>query len=141
MDEDLARARIDKAFETYEQVFEKFFLTRLIDLSYEYGENSCKITFPVADFLFNPQGSLHGGVIATVVDISMGHLVKKVTGKGGATIEMKLNYMRPITGGTVTCEGRFLRQGRTMSVLESNMWSEDGKLCVHATSTYLMPKA
>ena len=37
--------------------------------------------------MFNPQGALHGGVIATVMDISMGHLLNHVDGPG-STVEM-----------------------------------------------------
>jgi len=44
--------------------------------------------------------------MATVMDISMGYLVHKVTGPG-ATVEMKVQVMRPISEGIVTCEGRY----------------------------------
>ena len=98
----------------------------------------CRVTFPVADVLRNPQGSLHGGVMASAMDISMGHLVAKVAGPG-ATIEMKIQFMRPVMGGTVTCEGRFTRRGRSMSFMESRLYSEDGKLAALATATWKMP--
>lgn len=76
--------------------------------------------------------------MATAMDISMGHLVNKVAGPG-ATIEMKVQFMRPVIEGTVTCEGRFTRRGRTMSFMESRLFGPDGKLAALATATWKMP--
>ena len=148
IDEGAARARFDKALDEYAQAFETFFLARLLDLGFAYlpedaadeDKQLCRITFPAEDFLFNPQGSLHGGTIATVMDISMGHLINKVAG-AGATIEMKIQYMRPVTSGLVTVEGRFVRRGRNLSFLESKLLDAEDQLCAMATATWKMPRA
>ncbi len=71
--------------------------------------------------LKNPQGTLHGGIIATVMDISMGHLLHKTVGIG-ATIEMKIQYLRPVREGKVTCEGRFIKKGRRLSLWKAACW-------------------
>ncbi|SMX44494.1 PaaI family thioesterase [Maliponia aquimaris] len=146
VDEGEARARFETALSDHEQAFERFFLARFLDLSFAYlpaeaadaDKEVCRVKFPVSDVLRNPQGSLHGGVMASAMDISMGHLVAKVAGPG-ATIEMKIQFMRPVMGGTVTCEGRFTRRGRSMSFMESRLYSEDGKLAALATATWKMP--
>lgn len=139
MNEDRTRARFESALATYRQEFETFFLARLLDLGFEYEEELCRIRFPVEEFLFNPQGSLHGGAIATVMDISMGHLLKHVTGTAGATLEMKVQYLRPLTSGAARCEGRLLRRGRALCFLESRMFDESGELAAMATSTWKLP--
>jgi uncharacterized protein (TIGR00369 family) len=72
------------------------------------------------------------------MDISMGHLVAKVAGPG-ATIEMKVQFMRPVTAGTVTVEGSFTRRGRSLAFMESRLFSADGKLAALATATWKMP--
>ncbi|UUX50665.1 PaaI family thioesterase [Nisaea acidiphila] len=141
MDETRARARFESALADYRQEFETFFLARLLDLGFEYEEELCRVRFPVEEFLFNPQGSLHGGAIATVMDISMGHLLKHMTGTGGATLEMKVQYLRPLTSGTACCEGRVLRRGRSLCFLESRLFDENGKLAAVATSTWKLPSA
>ncbi|WP_349369292.1 PaaI family thioesterase [Salinarimonas sp.] len=140
-----ARAHLERVLEGHAQDFETFFLARFVGLSFAYlpeeapdaEKEACRITFPVTEMLRNPQGSLHGGVMATAMDISMGHLVKKVAG-AGATIEMKIQYMRPVVAGTVTCEGRFTRRGRSLSFMESRLMGEDGKLAALATATWKM---
>ena len=99
-----------------------------------------KITFEVNEMLMNPQGSLHGGVMAAVMDISMGHLLYKTAGMG-ATIEMKIQYLRPLGQGVVTCEGCFIKKGRSLSFMESRLSGSDGKLAAIATATWKMPDA
>jgi uncharacterized protein (TIGR00369 family) len=146
IDVDQASARLTKALDDHEQAFEKFFLARFLDLSFAYlpedaadgDKQVCRVTFPVHDMLKNPQGVLHGGIMATAMDVSMGHLIAKVAGPA-ATIEMKVTYMRPVTAGTVTVEGSFVRRGRTLSFMESKFYGEDGKLAAHATATWKMP--
>jgi uncharacterized protein (TIGR00369 family) len=65
-------------------------------------------------------------------------LIKHTTGVAGATLEMKNQYMRPLTKGPARCEGRFIRQGRSISFLEARVWNADDKLSAHATSTWKM---
>lgn len=136
MDKIGARRAFDAAIETHRPEFGNFFLARLLDLEISYSEGCCQIAFPVRDFLFNPQGTLHGGIIATIMDISMGHLLQHVTGAGGATLEMKLQYLRPLQPPSARCEGRFLKRGRNIAFLESRMWDADDRLAAHATSTW-----
>lgn len=136
MDEQVATAAFEKAIKTQKPAFEEFFLARLLDLRFEYPEGQCIVTFDVKDFMFNPQGSLHGGIIATVMDISMGHLLKKVQG-AGATLEMKTQYMKAVRQGTLRCCGEFSRQGRSVSFLKSTMTDGDGAVIALATATWM----
>lgn len=93
------------------------------------------MTFEAVPPLFNPQGSLHGGVLATAMDISMGHLLERTSG-AGATLEMKVQYLAPVTGGVVRCEGSFLKRGRKLAFLQSEARSATGELVAHATATW-----
>ena len=138
MDEKTARARFENALGTYRQDFGTFFIAKLMGLEISYPDDYCLVEFPVADFLFNPQGSYHGGMLATVMDISMGHLINHTVGVPGMTLEMKNQYLRPLIKGPARCEGRFIRQGRSISFLESRIWDGDDKLSAHATSTWKM---
>jgi uncharacterized protein (TIGR00369 family) len=136
MDEAAARGAFDEALRTYEQDFGKFFLARLFGMHFEYLDDACKVSFDLKDFMFNPQGSLHGGVIAFVLDISMGHLLREKSG-AGTTLEMKVQYIRAAKAGRLTATGRFLRRGRSISYLKSELVDENGDLVAHATSTWM----
>lgn len=146
LDEAAAREHFDTALHDHAQAFETFFFARFLGLSFEYlpaeaadtDKEVCRLTFDLNDMLRNPQGTLHGGAMASAMDISMGHLVNKVAGPG-ATIELKVQFMRPVTTGPVTCEGRFTKRGRSMSFMESRLMGPDGKLAALATATWKMP--
>lgn len=141
-----AQARLARALDDHEQAFERFFFARFLDLGFTYlpeaapdsAKEVCRVTCPVTDMVKNPQGVLHGGVMCSVMDISMGHLVAKVAGPG-ATIEMKVQFMRPVAEGAVTAEGRFTRRGRSLSFMESKLYEQGGALVAHATATWKMP--
>lgn len=135
MDELAARRAFDNAIETYEQDFGKFFLARLYGLELEYSDDECRITFELKDFMFNPQGGLHGGVIAFVMDISMGHLLYRRNGPG-ATLELKVQYLKVARSGRLTCTGRFLRHGKSVSHLRAELVDEHNDLVAFATSTW-----
>lgn len=141
-----ARELLETVLAEHSQQFEKFFLARFLGFEFEYlpkdaadqDKEICRIRFPVNEMVMNPQGSLHGGAMATAMDISMGHLVKK-TAAPGTTIEMKIQFMRPVRLGPATCEGRFIKRGRSISFMESRIFDVDGKLAAHATATWKMP--
>ena len=124
------------AIESHEQVFESFFLAKLLGLSFDYEDDeTLTISFDVKEMFTNPQGTFHGGVIATILDISMGHLLNKTMGPG-STIEMKIQYLRPILNGQFTCKSRFIKKGRSINFLESHLYNAEDKLCAHATATW-----
>ncbi len=140
MDENAATSAFQNAIETHVPAFETFFLAKFFGAHISYTDETCIVEIPVNDFMFNPQGSLHGGVIAFALDVSMGHLIHHTIGRAAITLEMKTQYMRPAVAGRVRCEARFLRQGRTVSFLESRMTDAEGKLVATATATWQMPK-
>lgn len=135
MDETAARHAFEHALATYEQDFGKFFLARLYGLEFHYTHEECTIGFRIQEFMLNPQGTLHGGVIAFVMDISMGHLLKHRSG-AGSTLEIKIQYLKAARSGRLTCRGRFLRHGGGISFLRSELTDEHGELIAYATSTW-----
>ena len=136
IDETIARKHFDDAVQSYSQDFGTFFLARLLRLDIAYSGETCRVDFPVVDFLFNPQGTLHGGIITTVLDISMGHLLRHNYGYSGSTLELKTQYLSAITTPTAWCEARFLKKGKSIVFLESRMFSQTNELAVVASSTW-----
>lgn len=136
MDEAAARDAFAGALASYEQDFGTFFLARLLALDITYPGETCRIAFPIPDFLYNPQGTLHGGIIATILDISMGHLLRNAYGAAGITLEMKLQYLGAMTTNRGWCEARFLQKGKSIAFLESRMFNGRDELCAVATSTW-----
>ena len=128
--------RVEQALATSEPVFGKFFLARLLDLTISYDDDAqrCIVELPFTDFLRNPQGSLHGGVIATAMDISMGHLCHRYLSTA-ITMEMQFRFFRPINGPS-RCEASLLRPGRRIVHLESRLYDEQGSLAAFASGSW-----
>ncbi len=135
LDEAQARGAFENALATYEQDFGKFFLARLFGCEFEYTEDACKVSFDLKDFMLNPQGGLHGGVTAFVLDISMGHLLWHKSGPG-TTLEMKVQYASAARSGRLTATSRFIRHGRGISYLRAELVDDKGELIAFATSTW-----
>ena len=135
IDEKDARAAFEHALREHDQVFGQFFLIKLLGFEITYPEDTCRIEFAVRDFMFNPQGSLHGGIIALAMDVSMGHLLNRLQGPG-ATLEMKVQYLRPIRSGRVVATARVLRRGSSVAFFESRLTDDSGELAAFATSTW-----
>lgn len=129
-----ARAAFDRAAAGTREVFDDFFLTRLLGLEITYPGDACEVAFEVQDFMFNPRGSVHGGVLATALDICMGHLINHEVSPG-ATLELKVQYVAPVSKGRVTCRGEALRRGGTW-FLKAEARADDGTLIAFATSTW-----
>ena len=135
INDDIARRAFEEALAQHDQAFGQFFLARLLGFEISYPEDTCQVAFTVRDFMFNPQGSLHGGIIALAMDVSMGHLLNRVRGPG-ATLEMKVQYLRPVRLGGALATGRILRQGASVAFLEARLVDQDGELAAVATSTW-----
>lgn len=135
MDRSQLQAMLEAAVGDGAHEFGSFFLSRLFGMTVSYEKDACFVSFEVKPFMYNPQGSLHGGVLATALDISMGHLLKHEFG-AGATLEMKVQYFAPVRSGTVICAASFLKKGRKTFFLQSSARDDRGEVIAHATSTW-----
>ncbi len=97
-----------------------------------------------AEYHYNPIGSVHGGIAATLFDSALGCAIHTTLPHGTAytTAELKVNYIRAITAktGKVSCEAKVIHSGRQLATAEARLTDEDGKLYGHATTTCLVFK-
>lgn len=93
--------------------------------------------------LENSWGSLHGGVLMTLLDVALASAGRALDDNcnGALTVEMKVNFISAATG-PVLGEGRAQRAGRSLIFSEGELTSEDGTLLAKATGTFklLYPK-
>ena len=94
----------------------------------------------VRDELKNALGTLHGGVTATLVDVATGMAL--VGHYGGqrrmTTVNLNVNYLRPVTDGLVRARARFIKLGRTLAVIGCEVKDTHGHLIATALVTYMM---
>jgi uncharacterized protein (TIGR00369 family) len=108
----------------------------------EVEEGRAVFTLTPAEYHYNPIGMVHGGVAATLMDSAMGCAVHSLlpAGVGYTTLELKLNFLRPMTRdtGPVRAEGSVLHAGTRTALAEARLVDAAGKLLAHATSTCLI---
>lgn len=71
------------------------------------------------------EGFVHAGVLATMADHTAGYAAYTVVAEDVSilTIELKINYFKPVTGDTVACRSKIIHQGRRILVAESELFS------------------
>jgi len=96
----------------------------------------------VGEHLYNPIGSVHGGVFCTLLDSAMGCAVHSSLDRGQAytTLELKVNIVRALTVSTpdVTATGQVVSAGRRVATASGQITGPDGTLYAHATTTCLI---
>jgi uncharacterized protein (TIGR00369 family) len=85
----------------------------------------------------NPMGTLHGGVPCTLADSAMGLAFASTLpdGESFTTLELKINFLRPVWSGKLIAEGIVVQRGRTIGLAECTVTDENGRLIARASST------
>ena len=108
----------------------------------ELSEGHAIFAVEPKEYHYNPIGVVHGGLAATLLDSAMGCAVHSTlpAGAGYTTLEIKVNFVRPITAGTgrVRAEATLIHLGGRTATAEGRVIDEAGKLYAHATTTCLI---
>jgi uncharacterized protein (TIGR00369 family) len=95
-----------------------------------------------AEYHYNPIGTMHGGILATLLDSVMGCAVHSTLpqGRGYTSLEIKVNYVRAVTSdsGELSAEGKIVHGGRRSAVAEGTVRDAKGRLCATASTTCLV---
>ncbi len=90
----------------------------------------------------NPLGTVHGGIITTLLDSAMGCAVHTTleAGVGYTSIELKVSYLRPVHAhsGELTAHGWVTKPGRRVAFAEGDVRDADGKLLATGSSSLLI---
>jgi uncharacterized protein (TIGR00369 family) len=109
-------------------------------VSFEPG--TAVFAFEPAEYHYNPIGSVHGGVYATVCDSACGCAVHTLLPAGAyyTSLDLSVRFIRPITStsGRLVCEGTVENIGGRTALATARLTNADGKLFAHATSTCLI---
>ena len=86
---------------------------------------------------WNPMGTLHGGVLCDIADAAMGfaYATKLEQGETFTTIELKINYLRPVWKARLRAAARIVKKGRKVGLVECDITDEKGNLVARASST------
>jgi uncharacterized protein (TIGR00369 family) len=100
-------------------------------------DGQARLTLDATEDHLNDAGTVHGGVLATIVDMAMGHAVRSSTGESDvpATSQLTVTYLRPGGPGTLEVSARVSKQGENLTVCEADV-EQDGRSLAHALATF-----
>ncbi|MGH2341761.1 PaaI family thioesterase [Segnochrobactraceae bacterium EtOH-i3] len=106
-------------------------------LGFDTETGTLTVSFEATEDFLNPAGMVQGGMLAAMLDDTLGPVASAVSGGAlfAQTLEMKVSYLRPGRVGTIFAEGRIVRQGREILFLEGRLYDADGKTIATATAT------
>ncbi len=95
---------------------------------------------PIREKLLNSAGVVHGGVSATLADCAVGVAIHRHIGSQRplSTVEMKINYFRPVSEGRIFARSRLLRVGATLCVGRVDLTDQRGRVLGTALVTYML---
>jgi len=103
-----------------------------------------KVTFEFdpSEYMYSPLGNVHGGIVTVLLDTAMGCSFHTTlpAGVGYTTLELKVNFVRPVTAhsGTLRAEGHVVHSGSRVATVEARLFDVHQKMHAHATSTLLV---
>ncbi|SCG17227.1 uncharacterized domain 1-containing protein [Micromonospora echinofusca] len=118
-------------------------IMHLVDMSrMEADEGWVAVELVPQEFHYNPLGTVHGGVISTLLDTAAACAVHTTlpAGVGYTSLDLNVKFLRPVTvaSGTLRCEGTVLQSGRRTALAEAKLLDAKSRLVAHATSTCLL---
>jgi uncharacterized protein (TIGR00369 family) len=101
------------------------------------GSGEAVIAFEAGARHANPMGTLHGGVLCDIADAAMGMAYASTLAEGETftTLELKINFLKPVWTAKLRAIGRVVKAGKTVGLLECDITDEGNHLIARASST------
>ena len=106
--------------------------------SVRHGE--AVVELEVSDIHANPMGTLHGGVLCDIADAAMGIAYASTLddGESFTTLELKINFLRPVWKEKLRAVGRVVKRGRVVGMVECDVTNSEGALVARSSSTCMV---
>jgi len=103
----------------------------------EIADGRAIVTLAAGPRHANPMGTLHGGILCDIADAAMGMAFASTLAaeETFTTVELKINFFRPVWEANLKAEGRVVRRGRSLGYVECEITDEGGQLIAKASST------
>jgi uncharacterized protein (TIGR00369 family) len=103
----------------------------------QQGNGHAIIEFNADQRYANPMGTLHGGVLCDLADAAMGLAYRSTLAEDETftTIELKINFLRPIWRAKLRAEARIVRAGKVLGLVECDIFDDQRRLVARASST------
>jgi len=105
----------------------------------EVGDGRAIVTLAAGPQHANPMGTLHGGILCDIADAAMGMAFASTLApeESFTTIELKINFFRPVWEAALKADGKVVRRGNSLGYVECEITDDRGRLVAKAASTCL----
>lgn len=116
--------------------FNEWFGTELV----RFGDGEVEIALMLKDHHLNPGGIIHGGVIASLLDIAIGFALRTRLSVEFAhvTTQLQINYLKPCRSGRVTAIGTAVHQGRRTGYGEATLTDDRDRMLARGSGSFLI---
>jgi uncharacterized protein (TIGR00369 family) len=106
-------------------------------VSIDPDEGTIEVAFTARDQFLNPVGVIQGGLLAAMLDDTMGPALVATLGRGqfAPTADLHVQFLRPARPGRLTGRGRIVRRGKDLAFLAGELYDEFGQVVATATAT------
>jgi uncharacterized protein (TIGR00369 family) len=106
----------------------------------EVADGHATVALPVGTRHANPMGTLHGGILCDIADAAIGRAFASTLApdESFTTVELKINFFRPVWRAQLRAEGTVLQRGRTIGYVECTITDEENRLVAKAASTCMV---
>ena len=106
----------------------------------DIGDGRATVVLTAGPQHANPMGTLHGGVLCDIADAAMGIAFARTLApdESFTTVELKINFFRPVWQAQLKAEGTVVRRGQTIGYVECSITDEQNRLVAKAASTCMV---
>ena len=106
----------------------------------DVADGHATVTLSVGPQHANPMGTLHGGILCDIADAAMGLAFASTLAPEETltTVELKINFFRPVWQARLRAEGTVVQRGQTMGYVECTITDEENRLVAKAASTCMV---
>jgi uncharacterized protein (TIGR00369 family) len=106
----------------------------------DIGDGRATVVLAAGPQHANPMGTLHGGILCDIADAAMGMAFASTLSpeESFTTVELKINFFRPIWQSELRAEGSVVHRGRTIGYAECNITDDQNRLVARAASTCMV---
>ena len=98
-------------------------------------DGTSRVVVEAGDEHLNPHGTVHGGVLATMIDVAMGAAVTTTGGESPVTVSLTVTYLEPGRPGRLEATAKVRKRGKRLMVVEAEV-VQDGDVVADALATF-----
>ncbi|MDN4522993.1 PaaI family thioesterase [Fictibacillus fluitans] len=125
---------------TIEEIHQKFqqnpFFSHIGFEIVQFDEHKIRIKLDVREYLHNINGTLHGGVYATMLDNIMGMVTRSAAKAKVVTLHLSIQFLASISSGEIFAEATIQEQGYKLAFTEGEIKDENGKVLAKGMGTF-----